>query len=364
MVCLKGAIFNMRHLKKKSIIKDPSGFFAFFYNYIGPISVFAYLYSLIKTRWRLPVKDWLFLFTLSMFFVVSVLVSSFVDSVMTYRFYWGFFIFYLYFRTRYHQFDLKSLLVLMLIMIAVEGALVNTIVDASNLPNYPDKETAATHFSDTWQRIYSFGGNSSVTGVLIVTVLSVVNAGLFLIFCTLVTVFFIGSGSGGFAFIFYLLYRLNLKNIIVFLGLMIYVWLAIVPNIEMLYKISPYYIDLLVDLKKLQILQILNEASSMDILIGTNSAIDMGGDFLWANFFKIYGISGVILMLFIILSNINRLNVIGILLVLIMTSHYFVLFSLPGQLIVGYLLAMRQTMNGYNDADFKVSDSLPIQGLK
>jgi hypothetical protein len=325
----------------KSIIKNWIAFFAFFYYYIGPISVVGYLLSLLKTRWVLPIKDWSILLFLLPMFLYSCYSSGFLDSILLYRLHWGFLIFYLYFRNKAHLFNFKQLLWLMLLMTLIESALVNTIVDASSLPNYPDLESAATHFSNIWQRAYSFGGNSSVTGVLIIAVLSIVGGGLLLMITALITVLLVGSGSGIIAYFIYLFYKIKIIKKIVFFLLFGLFWLFLVNDIDALYKISPYYIDLLIDLKQVQISSTLDNMDEITMFVGSSKLSDTGGDFLWLSFFAVHGYIGIILMLFIIFTHINKANIFGIGIIVLMTSHYFVLFSLPGQLIAGYLFALK-----------------------
>ena len=325
----------------KSIIKNWIALFAFFYYYIGPISVVAYLFSLLKTRWVLPIKDWSILLCLLSMFLYSCFSSGFLDSISIYRFHWGFLIFYLYFRNKAHLFNFKQLLFLMLLMTLIESALVNTIVDASSLPNYPDLESASSHFSNIWQRAYSFGGNSSVTGVLIIAVLSIVGGGLLLMITALITVLLVGSGSGIIAYFIYLFYKIKIIKKIVFFLLFGLFWLFLVNDIDALYKISPYYMGLLIDLKQAQISSILDNMDYITMFVGSSKLSDTGGDFLWLSFFVVHGYIGIILMLFIIFTHINRANIFGIGIIFLMTSHYFVLFSLPGQLIAGYLFALK-----------------------
>lgn len=324
--------------KSKSLMKNGVIFFSFFYYYIGSISVIAYLISLLNTRWILPIKDWSILLVLFSMFLYSCFSSGFLDSIVLYRFYWGFLIFYFYFRNKAHLFNFKKLLWLMLLMALIESALVNTIVDASSWPNYPDAD-ASTHFSDTWQRAYSFGGNSSVTGVLIVAVLSIVGGDLLLMTVALITLILLGSGSGLLAYIIYCLYWFNTKTKILFFLLFGLFWLFFVNDIGALYKISPRYIDYLIDLKISQILSTFDIMDNITMIAGSSKLSDKGGDFLWLSFFSVHGYFGIMLMLFILFTHINRANMFGIGIIFLMTSHYFVLFSLPGQLITGYLFA-------------------------
>jgi hypothetical protein len=325
--------------KNKSIIKDPASFFAFFYYFIGEISIISYIYSFLKIKWILLVKNWLFLITLCLLFILSSFLSSFLESLMLYRFHWGFFVFYLYFLKTPHKFNFSSLLVLMLVMIVIEGVLVNTVVNAINLPNYTDR--GVTHAIGTWQKVHSYGGNSSVAGVLLVVVLSITRSGLLLILSAPILVFIVASGSGILAYVSYLIYRLSFIKSVVLIFFLLSMYFSFIDDIGALASISPDYINFLIELKQEQIVSKFSNMSAIEMLIGTSSINDTGGDFLWLSFYVCHGFLGVALMCFIIFSNINKKNMFGILIILLMTSHYFVLFSLPGQFIFGYLLALK-----------------------
>jgi len=157
----------------------------------------------------------------------------------------------------------------------------------------------------------------------------------------LITVLLLGSGSGIIAYFIYLFYKINTIKKIVFFLLFGLFWLFLVNDIDALYKISPYYMGLLIDLKQAQISSILDNMDYITMFVGSSKLSDTGGDFLWLSFFVVHGYIGIILMLFIIFTHINRANIFGIGIIFLMTSHYFVLFSLPGQLIAGYLFALK-----------------------
>jgi len=325
--------------KVKSIIKDPAAFFAFFYYFIGAISIISYFYALLKTKWILSVKNWLFLITLFLLFILSSLLSGFLESLVVYRFHWGFVVFYLYFLSSPHKFNFLSLLVLMLVMIVIEGVLVNTVVNAINLPNYTDR--GVYHATETWQRVHSYGGNSSVSGVLLVVVLSIVRSGLLLILSAPIVFFFTASGSGILIYIFYLVYRLTFMKSFMLASLLLLMYFVFVNDIDMLAGISPDYINSLIKLKQEQIVSKVSNMSVVDMLIGTSRIDNRGGDFLWLSFYVCHGFLGAALMALMIFSNINKNNIFGVLAIVLMTFHYFILFSLPGQFIFGYLLALK-----------------------
>ena len=147
---------------------------------------------------------------------------------------------------------LRLLRILMLLMIVIESALVNSLVSAADLPNYPDIEmvplhfTGTTFFLDEWQRAYSFGGNASVASTLLVVVLSLVGFSPILVISVFIAVTMIGSGSGWVAFTAYFFYKIRLSYKFLFVIIVSWLWITFVPGIPALAKISPKYFGRLI----------------------------------------------------------------------------------------------------------------------
>ncbi|MBT3737797.1 MAG: hypothetical protein HOG33_01755 [Candidatus Marinimicrobia bacterium] len=325
--------------KKKSFIANPAGFFSLFYYWLGPVSVIAYIYAIYKTKWSLPIKDWVVLTLLLITFIYSSFNVDFLQSIMLYRFHWGFLFFYLFFRNKTHLFNVRHLVFLMLALIVIEIFFVNFIISADGLPNYPEKVKSPAHFSDTWQRAYSYGGNSSVTGVLFVAMLSLINPGILLIFFSGVVITMVGSGSGMVAYLFYFISKIKGRAKFIYIFLVVVLWFILGSNILLFYKMSPGYLLYLVELKWSQVLLIYMDVPTIDRIFGWG--FNKGGDFLWLHFISCHGYIGALIMIFFIFSHVNRINLFALSIIIIMTSHYFVLFSLPGQLLTGYLFAMQ-----------------------
>ena len=177
-------------MNKRSVLLNPVGFLAFFYYYVGKFSFVIYPYVLIKTRFVLPIFDWFVLLYLVILFCFSVYTSGLVEAAQVYRFHWGFLAFYLFFRNNTDKYNIQALLVVLLLLTFFESMLVNSLISAESLPNYPDK-AASSHFSDIWQRVYGFGGNSSVLSVLLVSLLSIVKSSTILLLSLFVLVLLI-----------------------------------------------------------------------------------------------------------------------------------------------------------------------------
>jgi len=339
-------------MNKRSVLLNPVGFLAFFYYYVGKFSFVIYPYVLIKTRFVLPIFDWFVLLYLVILFCFSVYTSGLVEAAQVYRFHWGFLAFYLFFRNNTDKYNIQALLVVLLLLTFFESMLVNSLISAESLPNYPDKG-ANSHFSDIWQRVYGFGGNSSVLSVLLVSLLSIVKSSTTLLLSLFVLVLLIGSGSGGIAYISYLIYRLNLKTLPMFMTIVtisvivVYFFSEVNFLSSAIYKTSLEYMNILFELKYSKIIDVTSSIGFYELLIGKSIPENMGGDFLWLSFFVCHGFIGSILMLVFMLKHINSANRFALIIIFIMTSHYFVLFSVPGQFIAGYMFALKPKNFGY-----------------
>ena len=168
-----------------------------------------------------------------------------------------------------------------------------------------------------------------------------------------VLVLLIGSGSGGIAYISYLIYRLNLKTLPMFMTIVtisvivVYFFSEVNFLSSAIYKASLEYMNILFELKYSKIIDVTSSIGFYELLIGKSIPENMGGDFLWLSFFVCHGFIGSILMLVFMLKHINSANRFALIIIFIMTSHYFVLFSVPGQFIAGYMFALKPKNFGY-----------------
>ena len=139
-----------------------------------------------------------------------------------------------------------------------EGVLVNTILDASSLPNYP-KITGAwnPHIAQDglYQRPYSFGQNSSVTGFCIAVVYMVIRRkSALLLGLLIITEVIVASGTGILMLAIVLFQKFRLKNLgtvvlITFFGL----WFFDLKEFYVSNKLSLDYLDYLIELKTYQL---------------------------------------------------------------------------------------------------------------
>ena len=328
--------------KKKSFLRDPVAFLSIFYVYIGPLAFAAYGLAIFRSKLKLPLIDWFILINI----IISILVASFFINIFEifqmYRFYWGFLIFYIFFRSIQNiNFNFDKLLITLIILTIIESVLVNSIISAEILPNYPSKFTSSSHFSELYQRVFGFGGNPAVLSVLLVAILCLSSQSIGLVVGVLITTMVASSGSGFIAFLIYIVFHKFKHKGLILIILFIATMIAYQVNADIFYKVSWEYLTYLIENKVLQIEGVWSNLTKFQVLFGTQNLSDLGGDFVWLSFFNIYGLYGSSLFIFFILHKLNKKNLLGVFIILILTFHYFVLFSMPGQLIFGYLLALK-----------------------
>ena len=286
-------------------------------------------------------------------FIVVWFVSSQVwhmGGASSFSFSFWFFCFFLFFK-RFSAVSLKSVFFLLCLVSIVEGLLVNSVIDAKSLPNYPD-EAARKHFHDGWQRSYSFGAIPSVSSVLLVAIASTIALTRRRIVALVLALGFIGSGAGWICSMFLIVKSVRFFVISLLIFLLGAYWLSIAkPEISafLINKVSIDYIHLLADQKLHRLSSTFFEREPLDLIFGTLDATRMGGDFGLNNFIYNHGLVGSLFLIGVIFSNTNRNNWLGILVCSVGTLHYSVIFFVPGQMVFGYLLAMQKCSNGQSD---------------
>lgn len=329
-------------------------FLGFSRYYLGPIAFLSYFFSLFYVRYKLKLLDWFLFLSLFFLLILASLQSGIFNSLRVFGFHWGFIFYYLFFK-RFNKFlNIKNLFYVFSIATIIEGILVNTILEAKNLPNYPLEE-ATSHFSSIWQRSYSFGGNSSVTGVLIITLLSLLPFSKLRFLIVSVVMIFSSSASGIFSFFIYSGFNLrkfwkwSFFIIIFFIGLTIYILNKRYGNeVGYFSKVSFDYVSFLFNDKLERLIQSLRDMNITQHIFGTFNPLYAGGDFTFLNFYLYHGLSGLIILGSIILTNLSSRNKLPIFLLIFFSLHYYIIFSAPGQIIFGYLLSLNRIKKNTN----------------
>lgn len=325
---------NVTNIRKALI------YFGLLGSFISPLSSLAYL-SIFFKKLKINRKDFFYLFFLIFFLILKVLISDseLIDVLNVVRFYFGFVIFYLVFKTL--QISLQKFFIFYIMAILIEVVLINFFIDAKLMPNFPSEE-AYSHFSTGFQRPYSFSGNASVASTLLVV--------LGLLYATnslkksfvFISVIIFSSGAGFFSYILSFFYKVTLFKILVLLSFF-FILIALFYNsqLSIVEKVSYEYINILWELKQYQIIDELDDFSTLELLIGSiDKAVisGYGSDFGYLYFYKSFGFIGIIFLFWIIIRSLNKQNSIPLIILLLSSFHYPVIFFLSGQIIFAYIL--------------------------
>ncbi|MBI4938466.1 MAG: hypothetical protein HY846_09700 [Nitrosomonadales bacterium] len=316
---------------------NTAAYLPFSYYYLGPAAFMAYLLAGRSLLGRFSYRGIFLGLGLIAYLAMIVVANGAVDGLYILRFFWGFLLFYLAFRSGIRLQTGKLLLFLSALTLA-EAALINTVISAELLPNYPSAETASGHFAtgESYQRPYSFGGSASVTSVILVALLAISRIGWKGICCAVAAICACMSGSGFLALIIYLLAKARPALLLA----LVPVVAGVVASGE-IQKISLEYIHYLLEFKSNQISAQLPANSLLTGIPLQDSPNGMGGDFASLSFVKLNGLAGLVFFLSIVAINTNRANWLPLFILLAGSVHYGVIFFLPGQLIFGYFLSRK-----------------------
>jgi len=314
-----------------------------FANYISPLGMISYFVIFFGN-----IIKFSFFEILAIFYLIFVFIFFYIDSnvdffrlINIFRFYFGFIVFYLFFKVN-NSISFRNILIFLLILIPIETIAINFFIHPQLLPNYPDIEMTS-HFSDGYLRPYSFGGNASVSSVLLV-VLFLLNKNYLKVRFDFFYILLLSSGSGFLAYAIYKLKFFTVKKIIFILSLIFIILYS--QHIEFSTdKLSREYFLYLYDYKYEQIYSILfQDLNFYGFIFGSFDGLDefgYGGDFGYVYLVRYFGIMGLLIFLIFSLNKINSYNFIPISIMMIFTLHYPVMFFMPGQIIFGYALAKK-----------------------
>lgn len=321
--------------------------------------------------------DVLILLLILIFLSLKLFEDSIPSSLLTLKYFLGFWVFYLLFRQNFNslKINFNFLLISISVILIFEAILINTILPATFWPNFPkgpegELEHMGLYFG-FYQRPYGIGTNASITTTLIVCLLLIRDkvhipdsmVSRFATFMSVIAVIISLSGTGFFLLImYYVLKKLKFIRIAMTLLLSLSFFLIIflvLPKGELyegLYKISPEYNGFLILLKSEQIFEAYSSNYNLwDLLLGKKWIIGdpmpLGGDFGLLNFIVYGGIITILLHISIIIKRLNRLNFLVILILLVGAVHYAAIFSTPGQIIFSFCLALnKKKINMYQNS--------------
>lgn len=346
----------------------------FFLPYTGtgiPAYIVALLFLFVNfMHLKFKIIDSVFLLIIVGWFIIKCQQSSLSSAMILLRYYFGFYIFYLFFNNLKFKLNLEKLLFWMSIMVIVEAVLINTVLPPKLLPNYPKNEvvidTFKTQILGFYQRPYSIGTNSSISSTLLVLLLfsiekykrkGTVQISRKLMAISTFAIVLLGSGVGYMLYLLFLVYKINpFKNILrtiisIFVILTIYILLFVVNigSVDGLEKISNVYMGFLYDFKAGQLQDTLAafKGDTGFWLIGQKfddpKDLIIWSDFAWENLFYCTGLIGLIITIIIFIVKANKHNFIPLVIFMLGAIHYGAMYSLPGQLLLGYLFAKSYT---------------------
>ena len=317
------------------------GFFGAFFS---PLGLVGYLFAIKFFKVKFGLFDALFLlYIITILFCNFLLVGAFL-SLSTFRFYFGFYVFYIFFKSGV-DLPIKKIIYFLLLFIPLEALLINSVISPHIMPNFPAPE-AFSHFSSGgYQRPYSFGGNASVSSSILVIMLSVLSVSRAVKLGVVGCIMLFSSGSGYLSLIFMYLLKYA-KYVVIFslflIFLLINYRISIINYVDSFgIKLNSRYIIFLIDFKINQTLSMFDDFSLLDILFGKLKVLGdgYGGDFGWLYFVLGYGIISFFTLITFVLSKATKSTLIPLLIALLATFHYPVIFFLPGQIVLGYLMA-------------------------
>ncbi|SHL99460.1 hypothetical protein SAMN05443543_108139 [Flavobacterium flevense] len=334
-----------------------------------PAYILAIGFLLIKiTNLKFKIQDLFFLSVIVLWFLFKAQQSELKACTILFRYYFGFYVFYLFFNNIKTSLKLDKLLWIICFFIFLEAFLINTILPVQNLPNYP-KDGMGDFLAETkilgfYQRPYSIGTSSTITSTLVMVLIfyvfglskdQYIEKSNKLLAFSIFTVIILGSGTGYALLLMFIVYKIGpfkgkISAICSFSTMFFIYYLIFVLDIgslDGLDKISAFYLEFLYDFKATQIEDVIYTLKSApnQFYIGRTfeDAKDLviWSDFAWLNLFECTGYVGLYLTVLIFIFKTNRYNYIPILVFLIGAIHYGAIYSLPGQLLGGYFMSTK-----------------------
>lgn len=335
-----------------------------------PAYIWALVYICINIRLLTLryVDFWIFLGILTLFFFK--LVYSDILAVLTlFRYYFGFYIFYLYFRVKKADLNLEKLLNWLCVLILIEYILINTYIDPSLLPTFPksmSKGVLDVTFLFGLKRPYSVGNNATITATIIVCILFYLQQlkfnfnytfTNFTLYLSILALIALASGTGLFLLGLFLIYKLGLfkstLNKFFAFSLFVFVYFFVfktdLTNFKDFDKISGTYVEFVFNLKGNQINDVLNRCDEwyhywIGIDFYDKESIVTWSDFAWNNLFECLGFVGVLITISFLVLKMNKYNYIPILIFILGAVHYGGMYSLPGQILLGYIIIKKYAL--------------------
>ena len=331
------------------------------------ISLFSYLIAFLvlchgALNKKNDLKFYAVLFLLSSFSVLAFfLFDSIANSILSIRFYYGLFVFVLAFRfLKLPNFSLISyclsvITIIEYIAIKIDPNLILI------LPNFD--ETITVEYAASFQGgAYSFGGNRSISGSILAVLYVLADIRKercrFLLLLSVICCF---SGVG-FAILMLHWFRkcqshkMGFDSGKILLILIFSILFFDLEGVPFLAKWNWDYLSVLWTIKTSQFIGVFEQASFFDLVLGFGKDAFISpssafggygsavGDFIFLDFLVRFGLIGICLFFIMFwLSASSFRNPVWYLVVA--SLHYYSLFSLPGQVIAGFVIEFWRRSN-------------------
>lgn len=323
-----------------------------------PFASFVYLSALSVLKVRMRSTQWIIFLVVLMFFLSKLIESQNLRVlILTFFSYFGFIFIYFFIKHSkvFQYISFKNLFFLLVGVTLIDCVIVNFFISPEYLPNYPDvsDNPHQTHIDlFGYQRPYSFGGSSTVSSVILLSISSFLmirrEFNFFHLLLFMLCILLFRSGTGFVLSLIFLpliiLVRYRRYSVIlfpflasVFLSVVIYIFTA--ENLAL--RFSGQYLLFIIDFKISQISEIFYGYTFIDYVFGNVVSLDADsggygykGDFGWLEVVLGYGWFGFFMVLSFIFTTLNRINFIPIVILLLGTLHYGVMHNVVGQLVL------------------------------
>lgn len=276
--------------------------------------------------------------------IIKALNTGVSATYISMKAYFGFLIFYWYFKTTAAKgINLNIITIIASLITMADAFLLNTYSPFLDIPAYGGQSTYKFFLS--FFRPKGFGINSTVTSCLLVSLLfygkSTSGLSRYTEILCISAVILCLSGTGLILIAAYLLIRL--KGI--FILAIVIPWIILHDSNmyinHITWKIHPDHISRLFDLKLERweaVIAWYQNSSIKEFLIGYDAA-PFGGDFGYVDMIRALGIIGSLLLSYLIITKLTKTNFSAVMCILIGSFHYAVFSPIAGQILLGMYLA-------------------------
>lgn len=341
--------------------------FSFFSAYTGGSFYLYPVYALMALSYGADLSvgllEILWLACMAAVVMVKLLNTDLIATVALLKYFFGFTVFYLFFRQRFTM-NVQLLLLLVALSVVLEALFVNTVLDPKMLPNYPDLEVSEGHITALfgfYQRPYGLGGSSTVTSTILLALMllhkGVIRSNRLRYRLTrslgVIGVILCASGTGMLLLLLYFILTSKNKavSIIVLTALLALASMYILAQLGSfsgdLLRVSPEYMEFLIDYKIDQVSSdyALGKEGFFSLIFGygyqSADNLPFYEDFAWITLYYSFGLAGILLYVIAFIAKSNAVNRWPLLIFLLGAFHYGAIFSVAGQILFSYCLSLR-----------------------